>query len=727
MQLQPTTDQLQMVETFRRFFDAECSIARTRAALPLGFDREMWRKLAGLGGVSIRVSEERGGVGLGLFDAILLMEEAGRALASGPLAESIAALRLLGQFGGQDELLASALAGESVVTLALHDVSSKPSQLAAGGAVAAAVIVRCGDEVALVRPTPPTPETTLASPPLARLALDTGERVVLGRGQEAIAKFEAAVEEWKLLIAAALAGLAREALRLASAYAAERRQFGKPIGAFQAISHPLAELSVDVDAGRLLVWSAVRDLADSHPMAGANVSGAMWWACDAAGRTVAQALHTFGGYGLTLEYDIHLYNLRAKAWPLVYGDPELLLQEAGRRRYGGETVHLPDAGELPIEFGLGADAEALAAETRAFFERMLTPELRARAHFSFKGHVPEVHRELARAGLLFPTWPRRLGGREANLYAEEAAMRVWHEFGWTTNFQGTVNMAGAAIDRFGAPELKRDVLAKFASGKAVCSLGFSEPGSGSDVFAAVTRATRDGDGWLINGQKMFTSGAERADYVLLLARTDPDAPKHSGLTMFIVPLKADGVTVQPVHTFQEEQTNITFYDNVRIPDTYRLGEVGGGVKVMAASLEMEHGMSFSGVHRQLLYAAERLCAEQGGGAIADARVQTRLAKAAARVRASELLFCRAMWAAEERLPNLAYGPASKLFSSEMFRADSADLLDLTAPDSLAAASRDAAIINLGYRHSQVTTVYGGTSEVHKSIIAERQLGLPRSR
>ena len=726
MQLQPSADQLQMVETFGRFFDDECSMARLRAALPLGFDPVMWRKFAELGGVGVRVSESGGGVDLGLLDAILLLEEAGRTLVSGPVAESIVALRLLDQFGGQEDMLASALAGDSVVTLALHDLSVHSEQLVAGGAVADAVIARDTDDIVLVRAPSAVAEPTLGAGAVARMSLASGERILLGSGRAAVAKFEAALEEWKLLAAAALTGLSREALRLASAYASERRQFGKPIGAFQAISHPLASLSVDVDAGRLLIWNAVRDIADSSPVAAAEVPTALWWACDVAGRTVAQALHTFGGYGLTLEYDIHLYNLRAKAWPLILGDPDLLLHEAGRRRYGGETASLPDPGELDIEFSLGAGAEALANETREFFRRTLTPELQARAHFSFKGHVPEVHCALASAGLLFPTWPRRLGGRNADLYEEEASLRVWREFGWSTNFQGTVNMAGAMIDMFGSPELKREVLARFATGDAVCSLGFSEPDSGSDVFAAKTRAVRHGDEWVIDGQKMFTSGAERADYVLLLARTDPEAPKHSGLTMFIVPLKADGVSVQPVHTFQDELTNITFYDGVRIPDSYRLGDVGGGVKVMAASLEMEHGMSFSDVHRRLLHAAERLCLDRNG-TVGSARVQARLAKVAARVRASELLFCRAMWAAEQKLPNMAYGPASKLFSSEMFRADAADLLDLTAPESLAVASSDAATVNLAYRHSQVTTVYGGASEIHRSIIAERQLGLPRSR
>ena len=146
------------------------------------------------------------------------------------------------------------------------------------------------------------------------------------------------MEEWKLLISAALAGLARESLKLAAAYACERKQFGQLIGTFQGISHPLADLLCDVDGGKFLVWKSIRDIADNSAEAGATISLATWWNVDAATRSVAQALHTFGGYGLTTEYDIFLYNLRAKAWPLVFGDPQRFLEEAGRRFYAGETA-----------------------------------------------------------------------------------------------------------------------------------------------------------------------------------------------------------------------------------------------------------------------------------------------------------------------------------------------------------------------------------------------------
>ena len=268
------------------------------------------------------------------------------------------------------------------------------------------------------------------------------------------------------------------------------------------------------------------------------------------------------------------------------------------------------------------------------------------------------------------------------------------------------------------------------AGDVICSLGYSEPGSGSDVFAAQCRATRDGDGWRIDGTKMFTSGANLASYVLMLCRTNPDAPKHRGLTMFIVPLKADGVTIQPVYTFQDERTNITFYDGVTIPDSYRLGEVDGGGKTMSASLELEHGGGFGKYQRAMLGAAEALCREiawRGKPLIEEGGAQQRLARTAANLWVSELLTFRVQWVIAEKKVNHAYGPMAKMFSSEKFRSDSRDLIDLTAPLSLSKRKGPAEEINMFYRHAQGSTIYGGTSEVHRSMIAERGLGLPRTR
>jgi alkylation response protein AidB-like acyl-CoA dehydrogenase len=731
MNLEPTEDQQMMLDMFTRFLDEQSSVARVRAALPTGFDAELWSGLGELGAFGLRVAEDNGGLGLGLFEAVLLMEQAGRTLVSGPLAESLVAASLLADLGADADLLDEVLAGSAVVTLAMHDIAAQAVQLVAGGACASGIIARRGDEIVLVRRTPASvPEKTLASTPIDRIDLSAGDATVIGSGAAATARFAAALEEWKLLIGAALNGLSREAIRLASEYACERVQFGKPIGAYQGVSHPLADAIVAVDAGRLMIWRAVSDMAREPEKAGETIALAAWWAGNAAEQAVMHSLHTFGGYGLTLEYDIHLFNLRSRAWLLVMGDPEALLDEAAARRYAGAQTALPEAGEVPVNFSLAPEELALAEETRKFFETQVTPEEMSKAHYSYSGYVPSVNRKMAEAGLLFPEWPERLGGRAASPYAMEAAIRVWEEYNWTAHPRGTSNIIGLMIDKYGTETLKQEVLAKIISGESICSLGYSEPGSGSDVFAAKTKAVKEGNAWRIDGQKMFTSGAEHADFAILLTRTDPDAPKHKGITMFMIPMKNEAVTIQEVKTFQDERTNITYYDGLKVPDEWRLGEVNGGLAVLALALEIEQGMTFAPYQHRLVHAAEELCKEltrDGKPLIENAGARRRLTRATANHLASDCLRKRILWVEAEKKPNFAYGPASKLFSAEAYRRDAFDLLNLTAPESLAFESKHAAFINQCFRHSQVAVTYGGTSEVQRSMVAEKTLGLPRTR
>lgn len=728
------TDEQEMVrDTFARFLDDNSSGEHVRAALPSGFDPALWQGLAELGAFALRVPEDAGGLGLGLFDAAVVMEEVGRTLASGPVAEALVATRLLALLGGQDDLLGSAIGGEKVVTIAMRDVAEFGRQWVSGGLVADAVVAKKGNDVVLIQVPAEArvAEENLASTPIAEIDLAALPATVLGSGDAALATFAAGLEEWKLLIGAALSGLSRAALVLAAAYAGERKAFGVFIGTFQAISHPLADLIAEVDSGKFMVWKAIRSIADGDKDAAAQVSLAGWWTAETASRTVTQSLHTFGGIGLTTEHDIHLFNLRAKAWPLAFGDPQQLLAEAGRRLYGNEQASLPDVGDLPIEFDLGEEARAVQAEIHAFFDKHVTDEERAKFHYSWEGHNPRIHKLLVENDLAYLQMPKDVGGRGLNAYAVTAARDAFEEEGWNNPVAGVAQMVALIMHRFGTDELKQEVLSKVMSGEAICSLGYSEPGSGSDVFAAQCRAIPDGNGWKIEGTKMWTSGANLTDYVLMLTRTNTEVAKHKGLTMFIVPLKAEGVTIQAVHTFMDERTNITFYDGVQIPDSWRLGEVDGGARTMAASLELEHGGGFAKVQKVLVEEAVELAREiqaPGGGKLIDQpNAQTRLAKAYANYLAAELLQYRANWVQVEGKTNLAYGPMTKVFSSEKFTLDSRDLLDLTAPYSLSKRKGPAGKLNQAYRHAHGTTIYGGSSEVHRSMVAEKGLGMPRSR
>lgn len=736
MNFEHTDAQVMIQETFARYLDRESSTARVRAAMPDGgFDRALWQGLAKLGAFAMRVPAARGGLDLGLFEATILMEECGRTLASGPVAEALVAARVLARLGADTTgpLLEDVLDGRSVLAIAFADLARSPVQIVAGGLCADFVIARHHDAIVLVAVPEEArrAEPNLAATPIAELELGVMPHQVLASGKAAVEVFDQAIEEWKLLMSAALSGLSREAIRHAAAYAAEREQFGQPIGAFQGISHPLADRITEIEGGKYFLWKTLRDAADGALHAGAEISLAAWWHIQIAGRSCYQAVHTFGGYGLTSEYDIHLYNLRAKAWPLTFGDPAGLLEEAGRRLYAAGAASIPDIGELLIEFGYDEEANAFAAELDAFFDRHLTPEIRTSPHVVENEHDPDIYRKLAEANLLFPAWPQERGGRGATALAIHAARDVYGRRDWKNGPVSVSTMVARIIDQFGSDEVKRDIFPRLLRGDAVCALGFSEPGAGSDVFAAQCRSTRDGEGWRIDGTKMFTSRANISDYVLLLTRSDPTGRKHEGLTMFIVPLKVPGVEIQPIYTFMDERTNVTFYDNVQVPDAYRLGEAGRGVQVMAASLTLEHsGASYHHDQKRTLEAAEEICRttfRNDGLLIASPSAQTRLARSFAHIEITRMLALRALWCGMNKKPDQALGAMVKLFSSESFRIDSADLLELTAPHSLLKGSGARELVNLGYRLAHGTTVYGGTSEIHRSVIAERNLKLPRSR
>ncbi len=246
---------------------------------------------------------------------------------------------------------------------------------------------------------------------------------------------------------------------------------------------------------------------------------------------------------------------------------------------------------------------------------------------------------------------------------------------------------------------------------------------------------RDGDGWRIDGQKIFTSLAEESEWVFLLTRTDPDVPKHRGLTFFLVPTSAPGFELQPIRTLSGKRTNTTFYDGVFVDDEWRVGEVNGGWQVMLVALSFERGV-VGGVRdaARLLTVAEQYLPtatrDDGTPRLDDADLRRELVRLAIDSEVADLLSSRAVWvAATGQLPGVE-GAATKLFASEAFNRAAARLLDATGPAGLV-QSHDVGDLSVFfeycYRFAPVTTIYGGTSEIQRNLIAQRGLGLPRSR
>ncbi|MCP1470324.1 alkylation response protein AidB-like acyl-CoA dehydrogenase [Sphingobium sp. OAS761] len=695
MNLDLNEQQEMMQDAARRFFDRDEVVQAARVAGE-ATDTALWRDAAEMGFVTMRAAEDKGGLGMGLMEAALICEAAGRGAAPIPIADGIAACTLL---GGLEDGAATALLGEAMTRPVGFDAVVDGTQL-----------VLDGDS-------------------LHAIATD-GSRTMIASGNAVAEMFEAALNERALLRAAWLIGAGTRAVEMAAAYATERKQFNQPIGAFQGVAFPLADSFTDMEGARLLVWRTIWGIAEGQKDAGALIALADWWTATTARAAVRRSLRVFGGYGLSVEYGIHLYFLSINRVALAAGDPEGRLIDAGDRLWGGASAALPDAGEPGVEMGFTSEEESFAAEVRRFLEVNVTDDIRAKAKASTDGHIPELHVKLAAAGLAYPDWPAEWGGQGRSPMEVTALGRVFEEFGLSRIPIGCTNMGARMTMKFGSPELKAEVLPRLADGSALACLGFTEPGSGSDMYAARTRATRDGDDWIISGQKMFTTIAHISDYILMLARTDPDAPKHKGITIFFFPLRLPGITIQPVNTVQEERTNITFYDDVRVPDRYRLGEVNGGLKVMAAAMEIEHGgEGYHIYHHSLMRAAvewARATDASGNRPIENPAVRARLAKARAHMEIADLFCRRVTWAIGADRMTRAIGPMAKMFTTDIYMEDAGDLVALTAPASLKPATPALSVIEESYRQSLGQTIYGGTSEVHRGIIAQHGLGLPRA-
>lgn len=366
---------------------------------------------------------------------------------------------------------------------------------------------------------------------------------------------------------------------------------------------------------------------------------------------------------------------------------------------------------------------------RDFLREHLTDEVRARVAASGTYHDWEFHRAVAAKGWIGAAWPVEEGGRGRDradldiLYEEMAAA------GAPVEGLSVTLIIAETIRRVGTPEQKERILGPVREGRLLLSLGYTEPDAGSDLAAARTRAVRDGDGWRIDGQKNFTTHAHEAHYVFLLARTDPAAAKHAGLTMFLVPTSAPGFSCAPVHTLSGERTNITYYSGVRVGDDARVGAEGQGWEIVSLALAFERGGEFAAQLRRLVHASVRWA--HATGRTGDPRLLRRLGRVVAETEVSRLLGARATWMRSTAMAGAVEGAMAKVYATEALLRGSGELLDATGaagllgPDSPGAAA-EGELQHL-YREAQISTLYGGTSEVLRGVVAERRLGLPRSR
>jgi alkylation response protein AidB-like acyl-CoA dehydrogenase len=370
------------------------------------------------------------------------------------------------------------------------------------------------------------------------------------------------------------------------------------------------------------------------------------------------------------------------------------------------------------------------AETRAALSALLTDDVRRRDRETGDNFDEGVHLALgARGYLAGDLQPESAGG------FDPVRKRIWQLEGQRVQMPyfhwSLTKMAARVVQKFGSSQLQAEVLPGVLSGHVRLCLGYTEPEGGSDVATCKTRAVPDGGDWIINGSKMFTTGAHNSSYVFLVTNTDPAAPKHKNLTMFLVPLATPGIEVQGIRTVDGDRTNIVYYADVRVADKYRLGEVNGGWTVLRSALDEEHnvnervGQGLEDVcgmaeHAALtaaaidnLVAASAQTDVHGRCLLNDQSVKYRLGRSIARIEAA-LSTPREM---------------GRVAVAQTMRDITADLMDVQGAVSSLPADQDGATLDQGaeylYRLAAPTGVYGGTLEVFRNMIARHTLGLGR--
>jgi hypothetical protein len=384
---------------------------------------------------------------------------------------------------------------------------------------------------------------------------------------------------------------------------------------------------------------------------------------------------------------------------------------------------------------LTPEQKTLRATLRSYFERLMTPERRAELRGMEGGTTyREVIRQIGRDGWLGVGWPKEVGGGGLTMVEQLIFLEEQRRAGAPFPFV-TVSTVGPALVAHGTEAQKAEFLPRILAGECHFSIGYSEPNAGTDLASLTTAAVPDGDDWVINGTKMFTSGANDTDYIWLAARTDPDAPKHKGITIFIVPADDPGFRFSLIHTIGGSATAMTYYDNVRVPKENIVGPLHGGWKLITTQLNHER-IGLAAFGSACLARAEKVLAwareteTPDGGCMLDLSwVRSNLAEAYGRMEALKLLNWRMAAGLEAGRLNPADASAVKVYGTEAVLEIYRLLQEIVGPSSLVAAGSPAAQIEGELEHearmATINTFGGGVNEIQREIVSMAGLRMPR--
>jgi 3-oxocholest-4-en-26-oyl-CoA dehydrogenase alpha subunit len=391
-----------------------------------------------------------------------------------------------------------------------------------------------------------------------------------------------------------------------------------------------------------------------------------------------------------------------------------------------------------MHVALTPEQERLREQLREYFTALVTPEVRAglaaaSGEFGDAGVYKDVIRKLGADGWLGIGWPKEYGGQDRSMVEQLIFTDAAAVAGVPIPYL-TLNTVGPTIMRYGTDEQKEYFLPRILAGELHFSIGYSEPGSGTDLASLKTRALREGDEWVINGQKMWTSLIQYADWIWLACRTDPDLPRHKGLSMILVPADADGFSFTPVHTVAGVGTSATYYEDVRVPASNLVGELNGGWSLMTNQLNHERVALTSAAPVTHSLGLVRTWAQEtknpdGQRVIDQEWVQVLLGRAHARVEMLTLLNWQLASAVDDLSP--AAASATKVYGSELATEVYRSLMEIVGPNALVAADSPAAVLagrlERYHRSALVMTFGGGTNEIQRDIIGYVGLGLPAAK
>ena len=536
------------------------------------------------------------------------------------------------------------------------------------------------------------------------------------------------LREARLALVGRAYGAARAAFDLTVEYARERKQFGQPIGKFQAIQHKLANGLIALEGVRLTLDHA----AHLHDSEDKNwryfVDAAVGFGCDALRRVSLENQHALGAIGYAEEHQAPRHFKRVHLDTIALGGAT-----DARRRVASFLFDRGGAG-LP-QYDLGPAANALREHVQTWLGDHWSGDRKAafdKRPFSKREFDTQFAHDIGNTGWIGLGWPSEFGG-QARTPIEQIALMETMERSEAPRIGAAIQ--ANALMMFGTPTQQKRYLPEILRGEAMHGMGYSEPEAGSDLAALRTRAVKDGDNWIINGQKIWTT-TWWGKYMFLAARTDPEAkPPHAGISMFIVPMDAAGITVRPATTMYDGTFANIFYDNVRIPADNIVGEVNGGWKVLTGALAYERGLVGGGIVLKVAHAFEqlrrRILTEDGGTRPLrdDPIVRDMMATLACEIEVGRQLMVHCAELAADGITPPEYGAISKVFSGELMERFGEAALEILGMRATLSEQMPGAIDNGRFeqnlRHSLMWVISIGTNEIQRSLIAQRGLGLPR--